>query len=82
MLRHVKATIEYHKTKDILHVMGVLGHKNIKNTLVYTHLVDFGDDEYVLKIAKTAEETSQLLEAGFEFVCTASDNLMVFKKRI
>ena len=34
--RHWKATMEYHKTKDILHVMRLLGHKNIKNTLVYT----------------------------------------------
>jgi integrase len=31
--RHWKAAIEYHKTKDILHVMKILGHKNIKNTL-------------------------------------------------
>ena len=37
-LRHFKATMEYHKTKDILHVMQLLGHKNIRNTLVYTHL--------------------------------------------
>ncbi|MEM3766694.1 MAG: site-specific integrase [Candidatus Bathyarchaeia archaeon] len=38
-LRHWKATMEYHKTKDILHVMQILGHRNIKNTLVYTQLV-------------------------------------------
>jgi len=30
--RHWKATMEYHKTKAILHVMKVLGHKNINNT--------------------------------------------------
>lgn len=35
-MRHYKGTMEYHKTKDILHVKQVLGHKNIKNTLVYT----------------------------------------------
>jgi integrase len=35
-LRHRKATMEYHRTKDILRVMQILGHKNIKNTLVYT----------------------------------------------
>ena len=50
-LRHWKATVEYHRTKDILHVMRLLGHKNIKNTLVYTHLVDFGGDEYVWREA-------------------------------
>jgi len=30
--RHWKATMEYYKTKAILHVMKVLGHKNINNT--------------------------------------------------
>lgn len=43
--------MEFHKTKDILHVMRVLGHKNINNTLVYTQLVDFKDDDYTAKIA-------------------------------
>lgn len=38
--RHWKATMEYHKTKDILHVMQLLGHRNIKNTLIYTQLVN------------------------------------------
>ena len=33
-LRHWKATTEYHRTRDILHVMQMLGHKNIQNTLV------------------------------------------------
>jgi integrase len=32
--RHWKATKEYHKTKDILHVTRLLGHKNIKNTII------------------------------------------------
>jgi integrase len=43
-LRHFKATMEYNRTKDILHVMQLLGHKNIRNTLVYTHLVNFQSD--------------------------------------
>ncbi|NIQ05392.1 MAG: hypothetical protein GWO20_06590 [Candidatus Korarchaeota archaeon] len=32
-----------HATKDILHVKERLRHKSITNTLIYTHLVDFGD---------------------------------------
>ncbi|MCW3995122.1 MAG: tyrosine-type recombinase/integrase [Candidatus Bathyarchaeota archaeon] len=68
-LRHWKATMEYHKTKDILHVMKTLGHKNIKNTLRYTQLVDFGDQDYVVKVAWTLEESVKLLEAGFQYVC-------------
>lgn len=37
--RHWKASIEYPRTKDILHMMQILGHWNIKNTLVYTQLI-------------------------------------------
>ena len=59
----------------------LLGHKNIMNTDVYTHYMELEDDEFVSKIAKSAEEASQLVEAGFDYVCTASDGLMVFKKR-
>ena len=66
--RHFKATMEYHKTKDILHVMKVLGHKNINNTLIYTQLVDFKDDEYTVKVAEDVEEDKELIEAGFEYV--------------
>ncbi len=29
-LRHFKATAEYHRTRDILHIMQLLGHRNIK----------------------------------------------------
>lgn len=68
-LRHWKATMEYHKTKDILHVMKTLGHKNIKNTMRYTQLIDFGDQDYVVKVAWTLEEAVKLLEAGFQYVC-------------
>jgi len=59
--RHWKATIEYHKTRDILHVMQILGHKNIMNTLKYTQLVDFEGDEYTSKATKDAEEAKQLI---------------------
>jgi len=69
-LRHWKATIEYYKTKDILHVMQLLGHKRIQNTLKYTQLAKFEEtDGYVCKIAATKEEISALIEAGFEYVC-------------
>jgi site-specific recombinase XerC len=47
-----KGTMEYHRTKDILYVKQVLGHKNIKNTLVYTYLIEFKNNELVTKIAK------------------------------
>jgi site-specific recombinase XerC len=55
-LGHFKATMEYHRTKDILHVMSLLGHKNIRNTLVYTHLVKFENDEWICRVAKQGTE--------------------------
>jgi hypothetical protein len=61
--------------------MRLLGHKNINNTLIYTQLVDFKTDEYVTKVAANTDEACQLIEAGFEYVCTTPENLMIFKKR-
>ena len=61
--------MEYHKTKDILYVKELLGHRNIKNTLVYTHPLSFEDDDaYVVKVASNLEQFTQLLESGFEYV--------------
>jgi len=78
--RHWKATMEYAKTKDILYVMKLLGHKNIKNTLIYTQLVNFKEDEFIFKVAETVEEAGQLIEAGFEYVCH-HEGVMLFRKR-
>jgi len=72
--------MEYHKTKDILYVMRLLGHKNIKNTLIYTQLIEFKDDEFVCKVAKTVQEASELVENGFEFIC-AFEDAKLFRKR-
>jgi len=72
-LRHWKATMEYHRTKDILYVMKLLGHKSIANTLIYTQLVEFEGDEYHSAIANNVEEAQKLIEAGFEYVCSHRD---------
>ena len=61
--------------------MKFLGHKCIKNALKYTHLIDFKTDEFISKVAKNAEEACRLVEAGFEYVCTTPETLMVFWKR-
>lgn len=80
--RHWKATMEYHKTKDIIRVMKILGHKNIKNTMVYTQLVEFDeDDQFVCKVATTTKEATELVTAGFEYVCTMDDGARLFRKR-
>jgi hypothetical protein len=72
--------MEYHRTKDILHVMRLLEHRNIKNTLRYAQLIDFDTDEYICKAAKTIKEAQELVESGFDYV-TEIDNVKLFRKR-
>ncbi len=78
-LRHWKATMEYHKTKDILHVKQLLGHRNIQNTMKYTQLVNFESDQYTCRVAENLEEARDLIEAGFEYV-TEVDGKNLFRK--
>jgi len=70
----------YQKTKDIVYTQRMMGHKNIKNTLRYIHLVGFKEDEWIVKVAKTLDEACQLIESGFEYV-TEMDNAKIFRKR-
>jgi len=79
-LRHWYATMEYNRTRDILHVMRQLGHRKIENTLLYTQIIQFESDEYHSAVASGVEEARKLLEAGFEYVAT-HENQMLFRKR-
>jgi len=78
-LRHYFGTMLYHRTKDILYVQKKMGHRNLKNTLVYTHLVSFKSDEYTVRVAETIQEACKLVEAGFEYV-TEMDSVKIFRK--
>jgi len=82
--RHWKGTMEYHKTKDILHVKQLLGHKKIQSTMKYINLeaAIFTDrnDEFHSATAKTVEEASKLIEVGFEYVCH-HNGIMLMRKR-
>jgi integrase len=84
-LRHWKATTEQHKTKDPWHVKEILGHKSIQSTEVYIHiekqLYQNGvNDEFTVKVAKTPQEITALIETGFEHILT-KDDLAYFRKR-
>jgi len=82
--RHWKATMEYHKTKDILHVKEMLGHKSIQNTLIYINieraLFQKQNDEFHVKTARNVEEAKELIEVGFEYVCEIN-GCKLFRKR-
>jgi integrase len=79
-LRHFYGTMLYHKTRDILYTKMMMGHKKIETTLLYAQLIDFGSDEYNCKVAKSLEEASKLIEAGFDYV-TELDGVKLFRKR-
>ena len=78
--RHYFATMLYERTKDILYVKEQMGHKRIENTLIYTHLIRFSDEEYVSAVAGTVDEVRKLVEAGFEYVTEIGD-AKIFRKR-
>jgi integrase len=80
-LRHYKATMEYHHTKDIVHVQNLLGHRSILNTMRYVRLVNFpNEDEWTCKVAKTVDEAKTLVESGFDYV-TDMEGHKLFRKR-
>ncbi len=62
--------------------MKLLGHRSIKNTLVYTQLVNsIGEnEEYTSKVARTINDARVLVDAGFEYVCDVED-VKLFRKR-
>jgi len=72
--------MEYRKTKELAYVMRLLGHKNIKNTLIYTQLVTFQNDDYTCKVASCIKEAAELIEAGYEYV-SEMDHQKLFRKR-
>lgn len=85
-LRHWKATMEYHRTKDPLHVMNFLGHKKIDNTMLYIQLDEKlfkdWDDSFITKVAHNVQEACALVETGFEYVTGEyTDGGKIFRKR-
>lgn len=82
-LRHWFATTEYIKTRDLLHVKYLLGHRYIESTMVYVHLAQGQintSEDYSCKTAKSIEEATALIEAGFEYI-TEMDGVKLFRKR-
>ncbi|MGA3288900.1 MAG: tyrosine-type recombinase/integrase [Candidatus Bathyarchaeia archaeon] len=82
-LRHFKASKEYAQTRNSLHGKELLGHRNINSTLVYTHLVPFDDDAegYNHATAKDDKEAGELINSGFQYICTTPQGIMMFRKR-
>ena len=82
--RHWKGTMEYHRTKDIIHVQQILGHRNINNTMIYITLAEElfkGQQEHISKVAKNVKQDCTLVNAGFEYVTGEyKEGRKIFKK--
>jgi integrase len=82
--RHWKGTMEYHKTKDIIHVKTVLGHRSIESTMTYINIESAifltDSDEWTSKAAITKEEIMQLIDAGFT-KADEIDGIHIYRKR-
>jgi integrase len=81
-LRHYFATRTYDRTKDILLVKQLLGHKKLETTMFYTQLVTFTEDEeYTTKATTDSKEAQSLLDHNFTYQLTTPDGIMLFRKR-
>jgi integrase len=83
-LRHWKATMEYHKTRDFMHVKAFLGHKRSDNTDLYIQieqkLFQYTDDDFTIKVANSVEEAIKLGETGFQ-PFDVIDGVHLYRKR-
>jgi integrase len=83
-LRHWYGTTQYIKTRDILHVKYLMGHRNIESTMHYMHiakgLINYSE-EYTVKVSRTLEEYVNLLEQGFEYVSDYEGGVKILRKR-
>jgi hypothetical protein len=78
--------MEYHKSKDILHVPRLLGHKSIENTLIYIDLeskiFNNSSDGFTTRVAHNVGEACSPIEAGFEYVTGEyNDGGKIFRRR-
>lgn len=74
----------YHKIRDVIHVQHMLGHKDIKSTMIYINLeqalFNASNDAFHVKTAKTAKEACKLAEVGFKHWDTI-EGIHIYRKR-
>lgn len=69
--------MDCHQTKDVLHIKQLLGHKQLENTEIYAHLMNFESNEWHVAHAENFEEEDKLIEASFEYVRYGSKDEVV-----
>lgn len=77
--------MDYHKTKDIMHVRYILGHKNINCTLVYINLEETiflqSTDEWYTIVTHSIDEECKAVEANFTLQRAINETTAIYKKR-
>ena len=87
IFRHWKGTTEYHRTKDIIYVQKLLGHKSLQSTMIYIDYEKacFGtpdNEKFYSKVATNVGEAAELIEDGWEYVTGEyTDGGKIFRKR-
>jgi integrase len=81
-LRNYSGAILYYKTHDPIGVKRHLRHKKLETTMHYLSgiTVNGEEEEFICKTAKTIQEATELIEAGFQYI-TEMEGLKLFKKR-
>ena len=76
---HKHSTMIFNYTKNLILVQKLLGHKSIKNTVKYRHLVHFKDDEFDVATATTVEEAKDLAATDFDYFTTMNE-IQIFRE--
>ena len=73
----------YKETKNLPETQIRLGHRSMISTMVYTHVVDLGDENqnYYHATAKDDTESGELIDKNFNYVCSTPQGIMMFRKR-
>ncbi len=60
--------------------MVLMGHKKLQTTQRYMHLLNYAEEEYTVSGATPADQATELIENGFEYI-TELDGFKLFRKR-
>jgi len=79
--RHFYASRLYRETKDLVLVKTQLGHRNIKNTEIYTHIINFDSNRFEAKAIaiEKVDEICKMLTEGWNVVTTTQANVFMRK---
>jgi integrase len=79
--RHYFCTKKLYNQNNPYTVMVLMGHKSIKTTQRYMHLLKDDDPEYMVESTTNQKRADELIAHNYEYVLTTPDGHMKFRKR-